>query len=396
MEAVEIQNSDTISRKDHVYFVAAIFCFWFAIYIYTPVFSVYLQSIGFSYSAIGFVLGSYGITQILLRFPLGMLSDFLRSLRKSLFIWGFVIALTSDLLLALFDSFAMVLIARLLAGVTAAMWVMATVLYSYYYRPGQSSKAMGTIQFITVATQFFSMAICGYLVHLWGWRLPFWLGAAASVFGIFFAWKIKDLSQEGGEVKLSGFGSFIKQTVTLPNLPLLTLLSLIAHAILFITIFGFSPVAAAEMKAAKTSFIWLISAFFIPHALASFILTIYELHSRLYKSVLLISFGLTAVLLALVPFTASLLALSAVHSGLGLTLGFIFPLLLGEVIRSSPPKLKMSAMGFYQSFYALGIFLGPFAAGIAAETSGISGVFIFTSLLSLTAVFIMARYWRNR
>lgn len=184
-----------ISVKDHINFLAAVFCFWFAIYIYAPVFGVYLESIGFSYSVIGIILGSYGITQILLRFPLGILSDFLQNIRKQLLFSGFIIVLLSSLILVFFDTLVMVLIARLLAGVTAAMWVMATVLYANYFDKGQSAKAMGTLQFITVATQLFGMAISGYLVHLFGWKFPFWLGAVASILGAYFSWNIKEVKR---------------------------------------------------------------------------------------------------------------------------------------------------------------------------------------------------------
>lgn len=385
MKTLEKGEIESISRKDHINFLAGVFCFWFAIYIYAPVFGVYLESIGFSYSVIGIILGSYGITQILLRFPLGILSDFLHNARKKLLIGGFIMALLSSLLLVFFDSFIMILISRLLAGVTASMWVMATVLYSYYFSAGKSAKAMGTLQFVTVATQFLSMAISGYLVHLFGWHFPFWVGAVASILGIYFIWNIKEVHQNKIEKEKSGIGLHTKKTIRLPHLKMLTFLSLIAHAILFITIFGFSLIVASSLGVPEKSFIWLTCAFFIPHALASLGLVFYEIESRFNKRVLSICFGLTALLLVLIPFSESLFSLSVLHAGIGLTLGFIFPLLLSEVVRVSPADLKMSAMGFFQSFYALGIFLGPLLAGMIADSIGLNEVFVFTGVLSLVA-----------
>lgn len=385
MKTLEKSEIEIISRKDHINFLAGVFCFWFAIYIYAPVFGVYLESIGFSYSVIGIILGSYGITQILLRFPLGILSDFLHNARKKLLIGGFIMALLSSLLLVFFDSFIMILISRLLAGVTASMWVMATVLYSYYFSAGKSAKAMGTLQFVTVATQFLSMAISGYLVHLFGWHFPFWVGAVASVLGIYFIWNIKEVHQNKREKEKSGIGLHTKKTIRLPHLKMLTFLSLIAHAILFITIFGFSLIVASSLGVPEKSFIWLTCAFFIPHALASLGLVFYEIESRFNKRVLSICFGVTALLLVLIPFSESLFSLSVLHAGIGLTLGLIFPLLLSEVVRVSPTDLKMSAMGFFQSFYALGIFLGPLLAGMIADSIGLNEVFVFTGVLSFAA-----------
>jgi predicted MFS family arabinose efflux permease len=386
---VDAIQPGVISRKDHVNFIASVFCFWFATYIYVPVFGVYMQSIGFSYSAIGIILGSYGITQILLRFPLGILSDFLREYRKYLLIGGFIASLFSSLILVLFDSFFMILIARLLAGVTASMWVMATVLYSYYFSVEKSSRAMGIMQFVTVATQFLSMAISGYLVHLFGWHFPFGVGVVASLLGVLFAWNIKEVDKE--RVNASHFDLFahIKRTITIPQLKMFTFLSLIAHAVLFITIFGFSPIAAAEIGVPEKSLIWLISAFFVPHAIASLSLVIYDFDRSYSKLVLALCFGLSAFFLAMVPLTNSLFSLNVLHFGIGLTLGFIFPILLSEVVKVSSAEFKMSAMGFYQSFYAIGIFFGPLAAGVVAEKVGLDGVFLSSGLLSLFAAIIV-------
>ncbi|WP_245629916.1 MFS transporter [Domibacillus robiginosus] len=386
-----------VHRADHAYFLAAVFCFWLATYIYAPVFGVYLQEIGFRFWAIGIILGAYGITQILLRFPLGILSDFLQRIRKQLFVGSFIVALISSLILVFFDSFAMILIARLLAGVTASMWVMATVLYSHYFDAYRASRAMGIMQFVTVATQFFSMAVSGWLVHQFGWTLPFWAGAVASVLGAFFAWRIKEVQplEEPADRKSMAF--HIKETIRLPQLKGLTFLSMIAHAVLFITIFGFSPLYAAALGVEEQSFIWLTCAFFVPHAAASLSLVFYRIDPRRNKAVLVICFILTSVFLFAVPLTHTLASLSSMHIFIGLALGFVFPLLLSEVVLVSPPAFKMSAMGFFQSFYALGIFLGPLAAGVIAEQVSLDAVFIITgTLCAVAAVFVLLFMGRRK
>lgn len=383
-----------VGQKDHGYFLSAVFCFWLATYIYAPVFGVYLQETGFRFSSIGIILGAYGVTQILLRFPLGVLSDFLQKIRKQLFVGSFIVALASSLILVYFDSFVLILTARLLAGVTASMWVMATVLYSGYFSPDRASKAMGIMQFITVATQFFSMAVSGWLVHQFGWEFPFWAGAAASVLGVFFACRIKEAQVETVTAPQS-VAFHLKETVGLPKLKGLTFLSMMAHSALFITIFGFSPIYAAALGIEEQSFIWLTCAFFVPHAAASLSLVFYRLPARWNKLVLSACFLLTAVFLFAVPFTSTLASLSSVHFFIGLALGFIFPLLLSEVVLVSPPDFKMSAMGFFQSFYALGIFLGPLAAGMIAEQLSLNAVFIVTGLLCVAASIFAFLFLKN-
>jgi len=395
VEEYKGREQSAAGKKDHAYFLAAVFCFWLATYIYAPVFGVYMQGIGFSFSAIGIILGAYGITQVLLRFPLGVLSDFLQKIRKQLFVGSFMVAFASSLILIYFDSFVLMLTARLLAGVTASMWVMATVLYSGYFSPARASKAMGIMQFITVATQFFSMAVSGWLVYQFGWQFPFWAGAVASVLGAFFAGRIKEIQNEAATVPKS-VSLHIKETIQLPQLKGLTFLSMMAHAALFITIFGFSPIYAAALGIEEQSFIWLTCAFFVPHAAASLSLVFYRLPPRWNKPVLSACFFLTAIFLFAVPFTRTLASLSSVHFFIGLALGFIFPLLLSEVVLVSPPAFKMSAMGFFQSFYALGIFLGPLAAGMIAEQLSLNAVFTTTGLLCVAASIFAFLFLKNR
>lgn len=382
-------QASTVSIRDHLNFIAMVICFWLAIYIYAPVFGVYLENINFTYSAIGIILGGYGVTQVLFRFPLGILSNYLQGIRKHLLIIGFVMALTSNLMLVYFDSFVAILIARLLVGITASMWVMATVLYSFYFTALQSAKAMGVMQFVTVATQFFGMAISGYLVYFFGWHFPFWVGVVTSAAGIYFAWKIKDSHNEGEDVVHLHMKQHIKEIIKIPNLIALTLLSLVAHAVLFITIFGFTPIIAASFGVPEKSFIWLVCAFFIPHMLASISFVFYELPNRFIKTQIVGGFTVTAICLISIQGAQSLLTLSLTHAGIGLALGLVFPLLLSEVVRVSPGNLKMSAMGFYQSFYAIGILAGPFLAGIFASSFGLAEVFLYTGLVCLV-VAIMA------
>src|SRR5699024_8937549 len=152
---------------------------------------------------------------------------------------------------------------------------------------------------------------------------------------------------------------YIQNTHAIKGLKTITFLSLVAHALLFITIFGFSPIISVSIGIAESQFIWLMSAFFIPHALISLLLMIFNLNPKYIRFILIMNFILSAVFMLLISNAHSLWTMSLYHGGLGLSLGFIFPIILSEVVKISPSELKMSAMGYYQSFYAFGILLGP-------------------------------------
>jgi predicted MFS family arabinose efflux permease len=379
-----------VSLKHHVAFQLAVFCFWFSIYIYVPQFTVYLTKIGLSIASVGIILGSYGLSQILLRFPLGLFANLLRGRQKSLLGVGFLMGLISGLLLVFFHSFILILIARLLAGVTASMWVTATILYARYFSPNRSSQAMSLLQFLTVFAQFISMMLCSYLTHRFGWSFPFWVGTVASLIGLLFVIVIKEIDDD--EVKKADTPSIkaaLKQVVQLKELNRVTFLSFLTHSILFITMFGFSPLYASRFGGNGPALDWLICAFFVPHTLASLLLSFFPLADRVSKRVLSLSYLLLIPFLAFVPFSKSLLTLCLLHVAIGLLLGFAFPILLGLVVRVSPPDIKMSAMGYYQSLYAGGIFLGPLVAGKIAQVYSLGMVFYFTAVLAALAFLLL-------
>ncbi|GIN98364.1 putative MFS-type transporter YxlH [Siminovitchia terrae] len=396
IEQASYYYSKKTSWKVHFNFHAAIFCFWFSIYIYAPLFSIYLESVGFSYTEVGIILGAYGVSQILLRFPLGILSDILHDIRKSLLIGGFICSFISCIIFVFFESFWGVFLARILTGITASMWVMSTVLYSNYFTLKNAEKAMGAMQFNTVATQFVCMTVSGYLIRLFGWHFPFWLGAVFSLMGVFFAWRIREERTERSTQPRIDIGVYIKETNKISGLKIITFLSMVAHAVLFITIFGFSPVMADSIGGENTQISWIMSAFFIPHALTSLSLTFFSLDRKKHNMILISSFSFTSFFLCCIPFANSLVSMSLYHAGLGLALGFIFPLLLGEVVKISPAHLKMSAMGFYQSFYAVGILIGPILAGMVAERWGLYEIFFLTAILPLLSTVITFLYRTNK
>nr|WP_254115597.1 MFS transporter [Bacillus haynesii] len=286
----------------------------------------------------------------------------------------------------LFDSFIMVITARLLAGMTAAMWVMATVLYSQYFTKDQSSKAMGILQFLTVLPQFISMAVSGYLVHLFGWMFPFWIGVAVSCIGLILSFYIKD-NGPGHTAKGMTLSDYVRQTLRLPDLKAITILSFLAHAVLFMTVFGFTPIYAESVGIDEKQLIWVMCAFFVPQTLASVWCIFYKVKAA--DALIWISYVITAVFFCLLPFAETLFAVCVIHAVTGLTLRFIFPLLVSKVVQLGTPQLKMSVMGFYQSFYALGFFLGPVVAGKVAELFGLREVFWFAGALSLAGAGVM-------
>lgn len=384
-----------IKRYHHVLFIASVFCFWLSTYSYVPIFSIYLEQIPFSYALIGIILGSYGITQVLLRFPLGILLDKLSALRKHFYVGGFVVAIISGLILVFSTSFAWILTGRLLAGVTAAMWVMATIMYAEYFSPKQSGRAMGILQFSTVMSQFLSMLSAGLLVEWFGLSLPFWVGVVTACIGLVLALCIKVVPPENtatNQERNTSLKHHMKATLSVKGLMPLTFISLFMHAVLFISIFGFTPVYASAQGISEGAMIWVMVAFFVPHAAASLGVAFFNVSAKAETKLIFGSLLVTCIAFFLMPLMTSLVTLSLFHGIIGLAVGFVLPMLLSQIATLPDPALKTSVMGFYQSIYAAGIFIGPYMAGIVAEHIGLSEVFSLAGWLSVVALVIASLF----
>ncbi len=362
-----------LSFYDHMLFILITFIYWFTLYIYVPVFVSYLDYLGATYTIVGFIVGSYGIMQILLRLPVGVISDRLQ-IRKPFVIVGLVTGVISCLGFALTESIEFALVSRFISGITASMWVAFTVLYASYFKQEDATRAMGNVQFITVASQLVSMGLSGYLVTQWGWKSPFWVGGFIGLFGILLALQIKESKRkkEIKKIEMKEITDVLKEPVVVKA----AILSALAHAVLFITMFGFTPEYALEIGATKDSLIFIVFSFMIPHAIAPIITGRY-LAGRFQKwTILVVGFSGAFLFSMIIPFVKSLEVLYLTQALNGFAQGMTIPLLMGMAIQTIPNRKRATAMGLFQAVYAIGIFLGPFIAGIFTDEGTFFPVFM--------------------
>ena len=82
--------------------------------------------------------------------------------------------------------------------------------------------------------------------------------------------------------------------------------------------------------------------------------------------------------------------------GTGLGVGLSFPVFMGLALQSVEPEARASAMGVFQSVYALGMTLGPAFSGLFARQWGIQGVYLTNALLLVLATGVAAIFLRTK
>jgi DHA1 family multidrug resistance protein-like MFS transporter len=137
-----------------------------------------------------------------------------------------------------------------------------------------------------------------------------------------------------------------------------------------------------------------VFSFMIPHAFATlFMGKVFVPIFGKWNS-LIIAFLLSALFTLITPFIDTKGLLCIIQGFNGFSQGLLFPLLLGMAIESIPHEKRATAMGIYQALYAIGMFAGPFLAGVLNSAMGLVAGFYFASVLGLVAT-ILIIYWNK-
>jgi MFS family permease len=358
--------------------------FWGAVYIYMPILPPYAQMVGGSLQAVGVVMGAYGLSQLLLRFPLGIWLDYLGS-RKPFIILGLILDGAASLGLIFSHSTAMLFLSVFTAGMAASMWVAFTVLFANYFPRGQVGRSMGLIFFCTFLSQAVTNYGGGVIAERWGWLGPFYAAAVLSLLGLFLTLRIPERRPEKGPSV-----SFKSLLMVGRNPKLLTVsaLGILFQFAISSTTTGFTPIYAQRIGASKEELGILLFVFMVSNMLASLLSGIYTRRLLSERAAILIGHFLVAGALLPIPLVNRLSVLYGLQALNGIGVGMTYPLLFGLAIQPFPMEQQGTAMGFFQSLYAVGMSLGPIISGVVGERLGLPSVFILSGILCLLATFI--------
>jgi len=81
---------------------------------------------------------------------------------------------------------------------------------------------------------------------------------------------------------------------------------------------------------------------------------------------------------------------------IGLGVGTVFPVLMGLALQAVEPEARASAMGAFQSIYALGMTLGPAFSGVFARWWGIPGVYLTNGVLLVVSTIVAVLCLRDQ
>ncbi|MGQ4678431.1 MFS transporter [Paenibacillus polymyxa] len=174
-----------------------------------PILPRYADSLGATQTEIGFLFSSYAIALFIATPIFGLLTD--RIGRKTPLLWGLIGLIASTLMFAIAHTFWLLVLARALQGVAAAMtWTAGLALLAELYPSEERGKAMGLALSGQAAGTLLGPTIGGWLYQWGSYQLPFYFAIALAVVdAILRLVLLHDIPEEKNEKYVSPF-SFMK------------------------------------------------------------------------------------------------------------------------------------------------------------------------------------------
>jgi MFS family permease len=369
---------------------AVTLCFWFAQYIYIPFLTPYLLSLAISATAAGIIIGAYGVTQMVLRIPLGLTLDIYRQ-HKLVILIGVLLAGLSSLGMLLFPSPLMLFLSNALSGVASSAWISYTILYTSYYDSAHSTKAIGAISIFFQTGILLAFMAGGLLVSHFGIQMLFKVSFASGMVGALLALFIPhESASKGTNVTVASLLKVVRDR----RVVTFSLLSGMAWFVVFATVFSFSTSTAKSLGATGPQlgvFSMLYSAGTI--AGAYFITTRFG-HSLGEKWPLSLGFIILALYCVFIGLAGGLRLFYPLQLICGFGNGLLLAATMAFAIKHIDAEKKTTAMGCFQSIYCIGITGGPVVMGALIDHGGRQVAFCAIGIASLACAILTPLLYR--
>ena len=375
-----MSNKTSMQRSRQLLGLVVMF-FWASEYAHVPYFTPYLKMLGFGASAIGIMTGTYGMTQMFVRIPLGIATDVTSGYRRVV-IMGTVFTTVSSFGLIFAQSAWFIVFCRFLAGIAASTWLAFSVLYSAYYDPSEGVTAMTNINVYNNAGKLIAFAFGTLVATLFGYRYPLVVSFVVGVIAIVLALQLKDVPIKKEPMKVSALLETFRNPGVLIPAGFAILLQMITQG----TVFSFTSSVAEMLGASRleiginTSLFTIVQVVFGAWIGRNFVK---KVSNTCAVAAGFACFAVSCLLVGLGPNIWFLYA-AQIIGGVGNII--LMSLLMAMAIRTVPMKSKSTAMGLFQAIYGLGMTAGPVLIGRIADMKDYTAGYLAFAAISVAAI----------
>lgn len=350
-------------------FMLIVVLFWFAQYVYIPYQTTFLTAIGVSSNFAGLVIGAYGLSQMLLRLPVGIKAD-TSGRHKRFILAGALFSGIASLFRVFFPGGGGYLTANLFSGLASSMWISFMVYYSNQFPPDQQHLATSRIIMYNNLGMLLGFITSTLFYEPFGMTAICSMSAGAGGLAFLLAFFLKEPESPRGAIP-------VRQLLSVcggRRICIFSFLALIQQGIQLSTTMSFTAQilkqeGAGSILVGLSTIIYMLSAVFFSK-LSSAKCGLKH-GPRIWIPAVFMLVGCYCIL---VPYVHSIPLIFLLQLLPGMSTGILFCNLTSEAMKGIDPSKKSTAMGFYQAFYALGMTLFPGFTGaiVSASTIGIA------------------------
>lgn len=260
-------------------------------------------------------------------------------------------------------------------------------MYAGYFPPERATSAMSHLATCSALGQMVSTSMGGWIAEVYGWLMPFYVGAALPIISLFCLLLVP-------EVPVTRMNRLTFRRVAsiglTPTLLTVSLIAALGQYVNFITIYGFSPVYATQIGATKTQLGMLIVVGMLCQMIAALLSGTWCAARFGERWTITTGFLIAGVGTVMIPSAHTIGGLYIAQAIAGVGRGLTHPVLMGTAVLSVPQDERGTAMGVFQAVYAMGMFAGPAIGGMLGDWIGLTGVFLSASAVCVAAAVITA------
>lgn len=360
---------------------------WLSLYVYIPYQVTYLSSINITSSMIGIIIGVYGAAQMFLKFPFGLLNDYIGKSKFFIMLAGVLTSIRAIIRLINTNAYGF-FIGNLLCGISASIWTVFIILYVSYFNKNEEYKATSKALVSNVLGMFIAFLTAAFSYDKLGMKFLLIVSAVSGALVAFLGLFLKD-NKINKRMSVKGLFSVIKNK----RLIVFSLLAIVMQGVQISAIISFTLNRIKELGgtsqnvglASITSMFFAIIGAFLPSKIKN------EKNIKVYVS---ISFIMMAVYCIIVISTNNILIITLSQILGGFSSGILSSLLTSESVKEIEVEKKSSAMGFFQSTYSFGIFIFPIITGKLIDVYSINTAYIVLASIAILSAIISAAYYR--
>jgi len=368
--------------------------FWFTQFVYIPFFTSYLLSLSISAAVVGVIIGVYGFTQMVLKLPIGIVSDGVVN-HKFFIVGGCLLAGISSIGMLVFPNWLCLILANGISGVASSTWVSFTVLYSFYYNKAETSKAIGLVNAFNNIGIVLAYAVGGLLYQYFGMGMLFAVSFSSGILAAILALFIKkkamlSLVSEKPRITRKAIIGVMRDK----RLWFFSILSSFSFFILFASVFSFSNSTAKQLGASGYEMGILLIIFSLAGSLSSVFSGTKAAQNLGEKNLIIAGFLILGIYCGCVASVQSVIYFFPLQLFCGLGGGVLGAVLMSAIVKYSNVNKKATAMGFYQTIYGVGMTIGPVIMGYLVDTTTQFASFSFLTFIALACALTVAIMYR--